>query len=553
MGLSLKPQHLRRYKEILRLFLKYGRPDLLRSAELEETPGDGAVGDGKAEELAADLERLGPTFVKLGQLLSTRADLLPASYVDALSRLQDDLAPIPFEQVEEIVSEELGVRISRAFQTFDPVPLASASLGQVHRATLRDGRVVAVKVQRPGIRERLVDDFEALGEVARFLDRHTEMGRRYRLARMVEEFRRMVFREIDYRAEANNLETLRAIVEDFDRLVVPSPIGEFTTARVLTMEYVEGRKVTTLTPFRRVELDGPELADQLFRAYLKQILVDGFLHADPHPGNVYLTEDGRLALLDLGMVLRLRPDFQQKLISLLLAISEGNGGEAASIVLDIAEPGEGFDRAQFERRVTELVARNKESRIEEIEIGKLVLQAAHASGECGVVFPPEIGVVGQMLLKLDHVARILAPDFRPNESIRRNVLRTMQQRVFGTFSLGKLYRGAMDVKEFVTRFPGRVNSILGALAQNRFEVRVNAFDEERLLEGFQKIANRITLGLLLAALIVGAALLTRIDTPFTILGYPGLSMLFFLGAALGAMGLALAILSHDRRRHKPAR
>src|SRR6188768_3045531 len=221
MAISLKPQHLSRYRQIAWLFAKYGRSDLVKQSGLEETldaeqkatPKEKA----KASELSQDLEKLGPTFVKLGQLLSTRVELLPQAYLEALSRLQDKVEPFPYDEVEKIVASELGVRLSKAFSEFDPTPMAAASLGQVHKARLRNGRPVAVKVQRPGIRERMVEDLEALEEIAEFLDRHTELGKRYEFCEMLDQFRKSLLRELDYRQEANNLITIRSELKDFER------------------------------------------------------------------------------------------------------------------------------------------------------------------------------------------------------------------------------------------------------------------------------------------------------------------------------------------------
>ena len=217
------------------------------------TPGAERSGsaDPKAAELAADLERLGPTFVKLGQLLSTRGDILSPDYLDALRRLQDKVEPFPYEEVEEIVQTELGVRISKAFSRFDREPIAAASLGQVHRAALRDGRPVAVKVQRPAIREQIIEDLEAFREIAQVLAGHTEVGKRFDIESMIEEFRKTLLRELDYRQEAGNMVALGAALKDFERIVVPQPIDDYTTTRVLTMDFISGAKVTSLEPARQ--------------------------------------------------------------------------------------------------------------------------------------------------------------------------------------------------------------------------------------------------------------------------------------------------------------
>ena len=199
------------------------------------------------------------------------------------------------------------MRLSKAFADFDSTPLAAASLGQVHRAQLRDGRPVAVKVQRPGIRQVILEDLEAFSEMATLIDKHTEVGRRFAFHDMLEEFRKTLLRELDYRREALNLVTLANNLRSYQRLVIPQPVDDYTTSRVLTMDYVRGTKITDLSPLARIELDDQALADDLCKAYLDQILVDGFFHADPHPGNLLITDDGRLALLDLGMVARIDP------------------------------------------------------------------------------------------------------------------------------------------------------------------------------------------------------------------------------------------------------
>ena len=290
----------------------------------------------------------------------------------------------------------------------------------MHRATLRDGRQVAVKVQRPGIREQILKDLEALAEIAAFADQHTEIGRRFGFTTILEEFRKTLLRELDYRLEARNMEVLATNLRAFDRIVVPLPVEDYTTSRVLASDFIRGEKITKLSPLVRTEIDGEELAEQLFRAYLQQILVDGFVHADPHPGNVLLTEDDRVALLDLGMVARISPGMQERLLRLLLAMSEGRAEDAATVAISMGEVTPAFDEKGFRRAVADLVAQNIGATVAQMQVGREMLILARTCGERGIRVPPELTMLGKTLLNLDLVARTLDPDFDPNAAIRRN-------------------------------------------------------------------------------------------------------------------------------------
>ena len=553
---SLKPERLKRYKDVALLLMKYGRSDLVKQVgladhlELDETAL--AETAPKAEELAADLEKLGPTFIKLGQLLSTRGDLLPAPYLEALARLQDQIEPFPFAEVDRIVSGELGVRISKAFTDFDPQPLAAASLAQVHLAHMRDGRAVVVKVQRPDIREQIVEDLEALSQIAQFLDAHTELGKRYDFGNMLHDLHTSLLRELDFKVEANNLITFAENLREFDRIIIPEPIEDFCTSRILTMEYVPGKKITELSPLRLMEIDGPGLARELFRAYLKQILLDGFVHADPHPGNVFLTEDDRIALLDLGMVTRLLPGFRDNVLRLLLAISEGRGEEAAEVTIRMGEPKSRFDKTEFTKRIAELVAEHADASLSRLNSGQVVLEITKISADCWFRLPSEFTMVAKALLNLDRSVFTLDPSFEPTAIIRQRAMEILQRNLMQSIAPANLIGGVVELKEFAEKLPGRINKILDTIGNNEFKLDVDAIDEKIVLEGMQKVANRISLGLILAALIVGASMLMRVETSFKILGYPGFAMIFFLLAAIAGIGLVITIVMTDvKARKKP--
>ncbi len=558
MKLMSSVKHLARYKQIGALLWKYGRSDLVRQMGLGESADNDAVpalqgpGDVAPHQLADDLEAMGPTYVKLGQVLANRPDLLPAAYLTALARLQDDVKPFSYDEVEAIVTAELGVRISKAFSRFDTEPIAAASLGQVHGAALRDGRPVVVKVQRPGIAAQIAEDFEVLGQIAEFMDEHTDLGRRYRFQVMLEELRITLLHELNYEREAQNLVTLGKNLAGFELIRIPQPVVDYSTRRVLTMDYVPGKKITSLGPLANLEMNGPALAEEVFRAYLKQVLVDGVFHADPHPGNVFLTDDGRVALIDLGMVGHTTPAMQEHLLKMLLAVSEGKSDEAASVAIRISRTTEEFDADEFGRRLAQLLTEHHGEGLVRLSVGRMLLQVSRIAADQGLFVPSELTLLGKTLLQLDEVGRVLDPGFDTNGSIRRNAADITSQRMGKSATQGSMLNSLLELKDFATGLPTRLNRILDAVANAELEVKVRALDARLIMEGLQKIANRIATGLVLAALIIGASLLMRVDTPFRIFGYPGLAMLFFLAAAAGGCWLVIGIYVQDRKSAKKA-
>ena len=564
--MKLPAFHLKRYRQIASLLWKYGRTDLAQQMSAEEGFGidelplaegqpvmDTATspsGHALPEQLADDLEAMGPTYVKLGQVLAGRPDLLPDAYLKALARLQDKVKPFPYADVEEVVMTELGVRISKAFSRFDIEPVAAASLGQVHRAALRDGRAVVVKVQRPNIRKQIAEDFDVLEQIAAFLDGHTAIGRRHRFLVILEEFRLTIQQELNYEREAHNLIALGKNLKEFKLIQVPQPVPDYCTRSVLTMEEVEGQKITALGPLALRDLKGAPLAEELFKAYLQQVLVDGLFHADPHPGNVFITSDGRIALIDLGMVGHTAPAMQENLLKILMAISEGNGEAAAEVAIQMSEKLEEFAASEFRRRIAQLVALQRDQGLEQLNVGRSLLEVSRIAQEDGLIVPSELVLLGKTMLQLDEVGRILDPAFDTNASIRRHVASLMARRMRKDLTPGSIYSTLLEMKDFTVGLPSRLNRIMDMVAHSELEVKVKSADTKMVMDGMQKIANRITMGIVLAGLIVGASLLAHVTTPFRLFGYPGLAMLCFIAAAAGGFWLVIRILVSDFRSRK---
>ena len=532
--------------------LKYWNSDLFRQTSavamndsLSEEEDDDHQFDQTPEELVEDLKEMGPTYIKLGQLLSTRPDLLPDEYLKALSHLQDNVSPVPFEEVKSIIEKELGTKISKAFNSFDEKPLASASIGQVHRAELHSGKPVAVKVQRPGIAKQFIDDLDTLDELTALAVRHLEAAKTYAIDEVFAELRRILLNELDYKKEAQNLKTLKKNLEQYENLIIPAPIDDYSSSRVLTMEFVNGKKITSLSPLRQMENDYSELVEELVEAYLQQIINDGFAHADPHPGNIKFTDNNQIALIDLGMVARFTPQLQENLIELLLAISQSNGEKTAHSLLKMSELSEESQKKEFSKTVSAVIMESENSVAKDLQTGKILIQLNRLALATHIKLPVEINILGKILLNLDQIVAMLDPEFDLRAAIQRNVHEIMRKKMLSELKPENFFSTLIEAKHLLENMPGRMNRISENLANNEFKIKIDAIDEKRVTDGFQKVANRITLGLIIAAMIIGASMLMQVPSDFTIFGYPGLAMLFFLLAAAGAIVLSYVIIFRD--------
>lgn len=542
---------LSRYARIGAFLLRYRKAGLFSGLELDIQEAaladeEEAVKPGQPKQFVDDLEALGPTFIKVGQALSTRPDMVPAPYIAELERMQDDVAPVPVAQIRAIIEAELRVRIGALFACFDDTPLAAGSIAQVHAATLRDGREVVLKVQRPHIAQTLREDLAILENIAGAADRLTDIGRRYGFAGLVNELRHSLASELNFELEAENLRRFAENLQSYERLYVPLPLEDLCTTRVLTMQRVHGIKVTHIPPLRRIEHPLHEQARELLRAYLDQVFVHGLVHADPHPGNVLLMDDQRLALFDLGMVARLAPRTRHQLLKLMLGAISGNGDQVGEISETMGTALEDFRHSLYRRQVDQLVAsyiglHNSSRQFSE---GRLVLELARVGASCGLRPPPELSILGKTLLNLEAVTSALDPGLDTRRVVEQHLQQVLRQQALGSLSPANLASEWLDVQELARHTPQHVAAILRTLAQNRLRVRIDGLEESHMMESLQKIANRISTGVIIAALVIAGALTSRMRGP-QLLGLPILSMLFILVAAVLGLSLIFSALRRD--------
>jgi ubiquinone biosynthesis protein len=593
----LAPKYIPRLAAIVGLFTRYGLRDFatrqgllgLQGIELaEETTEESGVQD-KAVAFRKRLVELGPAYVKLGQVLSTRPDLLPPPYIEELEHLQDDVPPMPVEQVRECIEAELAARMSKLFESFDEEPLGSASLGQVHAAVLRDGREVVVKVQRPDLREQLAEDVEFFHELASFLDAHTAIGSRVDMVGVVRQVERSLADEIDYMNEARNAALFRRNLASFPRILIPRVIEGYTTHKVLTTERIRGLKVDEIPPIARLDYDLALLADEFARAYLQQIAVDGFFHADPHPGNVFVVlpdrpnprtpaewkadsrresereavtplaqleveaqrdaakpapyGEARLALIDFGMTAQLPESLRDRVVRLLISIADNRGEEAAETLIDMGETVEDFDRQSYTRAVASLVAETADRHVSDVAAGAVLFNLIDTGYQHGLKLPAQLTLLAKALFNLDAITRALDPTFNPTDAIQKFTTEIANERARRELSPRRMFRLVADSSDFLMSLPRRLDTIFDRAAAGDFAVRIDTPQLPTLLEGMQKIANRIFVGLVLAGLLVASGLLSR--------ERPRIGMIGFAIAGLLATYMVVSIIVGDRKPKRP--
>ena len=563
----LKTRNIGAYRDLLLLLTRYGRKDFritltpedFLSAETEAGEIEPDV-QARAEAFATQLKTMGPTYVKFGQLLSTRPDIVPAEYILALESLQDDLEPFSFAEVEKTIEEELGVRISKAFETLESTPLAAASLGQVHRAVLRDGREVVVKVQRPNVREQVRKDLEVFTDIAHELEKHTDIGRKMNLVGAIEQVRLVMFSELNYLQEARNAETLRRNLADFPQIYIPQVVEDLTSQRVLTTELVRGRKVSKLTPLSLIEGNYAELASVLTRAYLKQICVDGVWHSDPHPGNVFVRDNPeveetspQLVLLDFGMVSRISDEMQDEVIKLLLSISSNRGQEVSDAVVRLCEVQERFDSVKFTREISSVIAAVHDASAKDINTGQLIFTLINIANNNDLKAPPELTMLGKTLLHLDAITRKLDEDYDPQKVIREYAEQLMTQKLAQKFHPRNFYPALLDLNQLAQELPHRTREIVDLAATGKLSFGIKLSQAEEFLGGIHKVANRITMGVVIAALLISSSMMMDVETRFTIFGYPGLAVFGYILASAAAFYLIVSTILRDRKDEENAK
>src|SRR2546421_9677469 len=431
---------------------------------------------------------------------------MPETIMNAFSRKKSTGTPGPAEKVTAIIESELGAPVSELFASFDCEPLATASMAQVHRAIMPDGTEVAVKVQRPGVRQRIEIDIEILHEIANFASKYTPYGKRYGFLQIVRELERSLNQELDFRLEADNTRLIGKQIAEFQLLTTPSVFAEYTTRRVLTLSFVRGRQLAQVSRDELDLLDSRSIAKELLSAYLKQMVIDGVFHCDPHPGNIFLADDGRLALMDFGMVGRFDADQKDKIILLLLAFSERLGERVADTYLEMIEIPKDVDRRAFTQDVSALVSRYHDMSGGRMAIGTALLDLTKLAQSHSTPVPTAMTLLGKAMLNLDGTIRVLSPELDPVQLIRDYMLKVMEKRVIGQISPGRVFAWVIDMKRLFENTPRRTDMIIDKLANDQLTLRLEVDHFDEAVKSMNRAANRLSLSIIVASLILGGKL-----------------------------------------------
>jgi len=550
-------RHLNRYRQILAILFKHGFGDLVERLKIDQyievglqwiskKPREPAEKLSRAERVRLAFEELGPTYIKLGQALSTRPDLIPMEFIRELSKLQDDVPPFPFDQAKTIIEKDLGAPIETLFESIEEKPIASGSIGQVYKARLQEDEIVAVKVQRPGIRRIIEVDLEIMLHLATLIERNIEELHLHQPVKIVEEFAESLEREIDYSIEASNMERFARQFLDTPTIYIPKVFRERTTSRVLTSEFINGVKVSKIDGLEAAGLDRKKITQNGADLLFKQIFDYGFFHADPHPGNIFALPNNVICLLDFGNMGVVDRTTREEFVELIDSVVHRNEKRVTQVLLKLTVCDEEPDLRLFERDVADFMERHLYKPLKEIELGKLLHHLLELAARHRLRIRPDIFLMMKALATVEGVAMSLDPEFDMISRAEPFIERVKLARYYPDRVFSELLSLATELMQFFEQFPKDVLEISRMVRQRKFQLNVEHQGLDKLRAAHDQISNRIAFSIIIAALIIGSALIVMSDTPPIFFGISLIGMIGFLAAALMGVWLLIAILKKGK-------
>lgn len=543
-------RHMQRYRQILTVLFKYGFGDLVVALKIEQYLEIGLqmISSKRREKIETlsravrvrmVLEELGPTFLKMGQILSTRPDILPVEFMQELSKLQDEVPPFPYSEVQATIQKEFNKSVGQKFSSFDEQPLAAASIGQVHKAKMPDGKNVVVKIQRPGIQRTIKVDLEIMMHLAGLMELHLEGWDIQRPTRIVEEFARTLEKELDYTLEAAHMERFARQFEDEPAVYVPQVYREATTSRVLTMEHISGIKASDIDRLEKEGLDRSEIARQGLILIMKQIFVHGFFHADPHPGNIFVLPDNVICYIDFGMMGRLDLEMRERFADLLMSIVHRDEREATKVLLRLTLSEEEPNYPALQRDTAEFMDKHCYRPLKDVDLGALLHQLLEMATKHRLGVPPDLFLMIKALSTVEGLGRILDPDLDVIEQATPFIKHIQLNRIHPSRIAKDMARSGTDLFHLLKDIPGEVRTILKLARQGKVKIEFEHRGLEPMIAANDRISNRLSFAVVLASLVIGSGLIVLSGIPPKWHEIPVIGLTGFLVA--GAMGFWLLI------------
>lgn len=549
---------IRRYRTILGVLIKYGFGHFVeqlnidyyfelgkRIVTLDKIPKE-LERLSQPQRLRLAMEELGPTFIKLGQLLSTRPDVLGKEYIHEFSKLQDKVPAVSLEEVKDQILRELGHPAEELFAEFCKEPLAAASIAQVHRGRLKSGEEVVFKVRRPGIAKVVETDIDVLNGLAYLIEQHVPAVALYDPVGLVKEFRRNIMREMNFTREGRTVDRFAVNFAGSETVYTPKIYWEFTAERVLTMEYVPGIKISDVEKLTAQGYDLKEIARRGADAFLKQVLDYGLFHADPHPGNVFILPDQVICMLDYGMVGRLGRDLKDQLVDLLQALLDRDVDRIISQLLYSGELADNSDLRNLRRDLHEFIEDYHDIVLQDIKVGKLLSEFIEILTHYRIHFPPDYMILAKALVVMEGVGRQLDPDFNMISHMRPYIKKLVLQRLSPKNMSAQASLIAHAYTSLAKSLPHDIKEFLNRLNRNQFKIDLEHRGLEKLVTDLDRSSNRVSFAVVIGSLIVGSSLVMQINKGPMIFGFPVLGLLGYSIAGLLGLWLAVGILRSGR-------
>jgi ubiquinone biosynthesis protein len=549
---------LKRYRQVLGVLIKYGFGHIVEQLNIDYyiELGKRIVSLGtasrelerltQAARVRLVLEELGPTFIKLGQLLSTRSDIVPSDILEELKKLQDRIPPVPGVEIMAQIHRELGYPVEELFEQFEETPLATASIAQVHRGILKSGEHIVCKVRRPGIEEVIETDLDIMMGLAYLIEKHLPGGDVYDPVSLVKEFRRTIYRELDFSREGRTTDRFATNFADDDTVHIPEVFWDYTGKTVITLEYISGIKISQLEELEAAGLDLKTIARNGADNFLRQVFIHGLFHADPHPGNLHVLADNTICIFDFGMVGRLDDDLKLHLTELLLCVLRR---DVDRLVMQLLYSGDLHDESNLKnlkRDLTEFIDDYYDILLQDLKVGKLLIDFIDILTEYKIKFPANLMLLSRALFVMEGLGKQLDPNFNMVEQLKPFAEQIIAERYSPTNIAKDAAKALQSYQALGKSLPKDIKEFINRINRNKFKIDLEHRGFERLINDLDKSTNRISFSMIISALIVGSSLIMQIDKGPMLFGFPILGLLGYSVAGFLGLGLAIAILRSGR-------